>query len=132
MAACNNFQVFQYENFDAAGAFAHQAPSEPPMYRETAPPADLPAFVVYAQVAGDFHGGSEGSQMRALEREVRERRLAPDFMLYASRGAANVGTVTQHIGLVSTRVLLSTARRPLSGVVVSRRATSVWPMTQTR
>ena len=98
LAACNHFQTFQYENFDVAMAFADKAPSEPPMYREYAPPADLPAFVVYAQLAGDFHGGSEGSQMRALEREVRERKLAPDFMLYSNRGVANVGTVTQHVG----------------------------------
>lgn len=98
LAACNNFQVLPFESFDAAMSRAHDAPADPPMYRESAPPADLPGFVIYAQVNGDFHGGSEGSHLRAFAAEVRERKLAPDFMLYANRGVANVGTVTQHVG----------------------------------
>jgi hypothetical protein len=97
-ASCNNFQVFRFETFDVAMAMASVGGDDPPMYRDNAPPQDLPSFVVYAQVNGDFHGGDEVSHMASLQSEIKKRNLSPDFIMFASRGAANVGTVTQHVG----------------------------------
>lgn len=98
LAACNNFHVFQFETYDIAMAMPSIGGEDPPMYRDSAPPQDMPSYVVYAQVNGDFHGGGEASHMASLVAEIRKRNLAPDFILFASRGAANVGTVTQHVG----------------------------------
>jgi hypothetical protein len=98
LGACNHFNGLKYENFDLAMGMASEAPAEPPVYLDSAPPADLPPYVVYAQVNGDFHGGSEAWQMREIASAVAEREYAPDFILFAQRGSAYAGSVTQHVG----------------------------------
>lgn len=98
LAACNHFHVFQFETYDVAMSMASTGGDDPPVYRDNAPPQDIPSYVVYAQVNGDFHGGGETSQIYQLLAEIKKRNLAPDFILFANRGVANVGTVTQHVG----------------------------------
>ncbi|MCA3010119.1 MAG: hypothetical protein INH34_17235 [Phycisphaerales bacterium] len=98
LCGCNHFNGYKYENFDLAMELASSAPADPPVFLSAAPPADLPPYVVYAQVRGDFHGGGEEWQMRQIAGEVGVREYAPDFLLFSPRGSAYAGEVSQHVG----------------------------------
>ncbi|MFY9340840.1 MAG: hypothetical protein WAT39_00030 [Planctomycetota bacterium] len=94
-AGCTHYHEFRYANFDAAMAKPQQV-KDPPVYEWVALPADLPSFVPYAKLHGDFSTAS--ASLGSLRNEAIKRGFAPDFLLYEDQGSAQAGSTSTHVG----------------------------------
>lgn len=95
--ACTHIREHKLPAFEAATALPPRCTGAP-IWAVQDQPANLPAFVPYLVLLGDFHGGSVRQHKAMLRREAIARDFAPDFLLYEAKGTAYAGSVGQHVG----------------------------------
>ena len=97
LQGCNNFKTTKHACFGQAEAIATNV-DKPVVLDAAALPMDLPAFVPYAIVFGDFHAGGPEYQADFLRHHVLKQGIRPDFLVYQNGGSGYAGQVTQFVG----------------------------------
>lgn len=97
LQGCNHFKTTKHACFAQAEALATNV-EKPVVLDAAALPVDLPAFVPYAVVFGDFHAGGPEYQADFLRHHVLKQGMRPDFLIYQNGGAGYAGQVTQFVG----------------------------------
>jgi hypothetical protein len=97
LQGCNHFKTTRHACFAQAEAIATNV-DKPVVLDAAALPADLPSFVPYAIVFGDFHAGGPEYQADFLRHHVHRQGMRPDFLIYQNGGAGYAGQVTQFVG----------------------------------
>lgn len=98
LASCNHYKVVRFECFDDAMR-ALPVTGDPRVFDAASIPTDLPGWVSYCAVDGDFvHVDDPAYSAYLLKREILDQELAPDFIIYQDGGSSTSGYVGQHVG----------------------------------
>lgn len=100
LVGCSAYEEVRLSTYDIAMSMVDEDREvDPPAYRASSPPQDLPRFVPYARLSGSFPFGSSEWQMAKLARESRMRGLRADLLLFRESGSVQTGSFSTYLGL---------------------------------
>lgn len=97
LASCNYYTEHRFSTFEKAVQMP-QTNADCPVYWSHSDLTNLPASAIFAQVNGNFDGGSDASFARGLKAHVEELGWKPDYMVYQRGGANYAGSVSTYVG----------------------------------